>query len=202
MLRVGRTSTDFCVNGRHDLRLRAHQPVRLAVDADQAHQRMVVPGPVLRGRVVQMVGFRPDAQERIVGDQRHRGRAEIAVRCLHSPANAAMSRDATERENGVKKRLIVESPHARSGKYQTRLLMGRWPMSSDATRCAWPDPPATPRNQSCSLRKIPAANSLRGVAKPARKSRRTRSYCGIRIDGWRVHAAMIRLSPPTLRMTV
>ena len=37
------------------------------------------PRPVFRGRVVQMVGFRPDAEKRIVRDQGNRGRAKIAA---------------------------------------------------------------------------------------------------------------------------
>ncbi len=70
---------------RGRFRLRAHQTVGLAVDADQADERMVVPRPVLRRRIVQMVAFRPDAQERTAGDERDRGWAESGGDGRRSP---------------------------------------------------------------------------------------------------------------------
>ena len=75
----------FLRERRRGFRLRAHQAVGLAVDADQADQRVVVPRPVFRGRIVQPVGFRPDAEKRIVGDQRNRGRTEIGPRRFRDP---------------------------------------------------------------------------------------------------------------------
>ena len=63
MLRVGMTPTDFCGSGGSRCGSLPINTKRLAVDADQADERMVVPRPVLRGRFVQMVAFRPDAQK-------------------------------------------------------------------------------------------------------------------------------------------
>ena len=61
---------------RHAVRIIAHEPERLAVHADQAHEGMLVLGPVLGVAFRQAVGVRPDAQVRIERHQRHRRRAE------------------------------------------------------------------------------------------------------------------------------
>ena len=47
----------------------AHQPIRLAIDAGQADERLVRAGPVLCGAGVEAVGGRPDAEVRVGDDE-------------------------------------------------------------------------------------------------------------------------------------
>ena len=61
---------------RHIARLAAHQAKRLAVDSDQAHQRMLMVRPMPRDIIREPIGFRPNAEIRIAGHKRHGGRTK------------------------------------------------------------------------------------------------------------------------------
>jgi hypothetical protein len=57
----------------------AHQPVRPAIDANQAHQRVGPPGPVAGDVVGEPIGARPDAEVRVAGHQWHGRRSQQHV---------------------------------------------------------------------------------------------------------------------------
>ena len=57
--------------------LTAHEPVGLAIDTNQTDERVIAPRPMFCGGVIEMVGFRPDAQKWIVGDEGNCRRTKI-----------------------------------------------------------------------------------------------------------------------------
>ena len=56
----------------------AHEGECLAIDADETGEFLLVAGPVLGHLIVQFVGHRPDAEVRVIGDQRH-GRRTLGL---------------------------------------------------------------------------------------------------------------------------
>ena len=91
---------------RRLLRLVAHEPVGLAVDANQARQCLLLARPVAGGVVGQTVGARPDAEVGVAGDERDGRRPERRRRLGAAHAGRLQGRAGQQQGDGER-----QGPH-------------------------------------------------------------------------------------------